>query len=168
MKRLTLLTFFVLTSIILSGQDYDVPKNYKFENKEAYKAYEPQIKETINWLQQTPLGKESNKRQEANAFFITWLTGSPNVSIDIDPRIVNFIGINPEMLVPFMTGWAKYSLENNYSKDNILGNKAGIEAVVAFYKKNRGYLKKDNNIEKYEKLISKDKLQDEIQKRLKK
>lgn len=164
MTRIILLALLSYFCIGVSGQNYNVPNNYKFENKEAYTVYEPQVKETIDWLLQTSLGKEANKRQEANSFLMAWVSGSPNVSIGIDPRIVNFISINPEMLMPFIAGWVKYALENSYSKDNIEGNKAGLEAVVAFYKNNRGYLKKDGNIEKWEKLVEKGKLEEEIKK----
>jgi len=153
---------------MLYCQEYDVPKSYNFEDEEAYKTYEPQIKNTINWLLETSLGKDAIKRQEANKFLITWLTGTPNITINADSRIITFIETNGELLMPFMGGWTKYSLDNNYSDDLIQCNKAAIETVIAFYRKNRGFLKKDKEVEKYEKLMDKGKLEEEIEKRLKK
>ncbi|NDV95804.1 hypothetical protein D0T84_12915 [Dysgonomonas sp. 521] len=160
----------VIFFIIITGvwaQEYSVPKNYEFSDKDAYAAYEPQIKETIGWLLQSSLGKEAGKRQEANTFLIAWLTGTPNVSVVVDSKIADFIKINPELLIPFMAGWTEYSLNNDYSKDNIRCAKAGLEAVAAFYRKNRGYLKKDGSVEKIEKLIEKGKLEEDIRKKLK-
>lgn len=167
MKKILFALFFVFITISAFAQEFNVPKGYKFENKEDYAPYEPQVKEAIDWLLNTSLGSNAIKRQEVNAFFMAWLTGTPNVSVGIDGRVVNFLNNNQELLVPFMSGWVKYALENNYEKDHILGNKAGIEAVADFYRKNRGYLKKDGNIEKYEKLIEKGKLEEEIRKKLK-
>ncbi|WP_165043048.1 hypothetical protein [Dysgonomonas sp. ZJ709] len=167
MKRILSLLLFSFTCTVLFSQNYNVPKDYKFVIAEDYKTYEPQIKETMEWLLQTSLGQDSKKRQEANAFFIAWLTGEPDIKVNIHPKVVNFMDGNPELLIPFMIGWSKYALDNNYSKDNIAGNMAGIEATVTFYRKNRGYLKQDKNIEKYEKLIEKGNLEKEIKKNLK-
>lgn len=168
MKKTVLLAVLILFAFSVYGQEYTVPKNVKFENKDDYAVYEPQVKETIDWLLATSLGKEANKRTEANAFLMMWLTGTPNVSINVNTDILPFIKKSPELLLPFIAGCVKYSLENNYSKDNILLNKAGIETVVAFYRNNRGYLKKDDSIEKYEKLLEKGKLEDDLKKKLEK
>ncbi len=168
MKKIFLPFLFSLFSIMLIGQDYNIPKDYKFDTKESYSGYEPQVKETITWLLSTSLGKDAIKRSEANSFLMAWVGGTPNVTIGISPQIVNFIDKNPELLIPFIAGWTEYSLNDSYSKDQVQGNKAGVEAVVAFYLKNRGYLKKDGNVEKYAKLIEKGKLEDDIAKRIKK
>jgi hypothetical protein len=168
MKKSILLVVFVLSAFSVYGQEYMVPENVKFDNMEDYAAYEPQVKETINWLLATSLGKEPNKRTEANAFLMMWLTGTPNVSVNMNADILPFIKKSPELLFPFIAGCIKYSLENNYSKDDVLLNKAGIETIIAFYRNNRGYLKKDDSIEKYEKLAEKGKLEEDIRKKLEK
>jgi len=166
MKKIISSIIFISTIISVSAQDFTVPKDYKFENKEDYTSYEPQIKETINWLLNTPIGKSETKRKEANAFLLAWLSGSPDVSINVNADFTLF-KTNPELLMVFIAGLTKYSLENNYSKDQLQGNKAGIQTVVEFYNKNKGYLKKDKDVEKFEKLIEKKKLEEEIKKKLK-
>lgn len=45
-----------------------------------------------------------------------------------------------------MGGWTKYSLENNYSKDNVQGSLAGLKSVIKVYKNLS--LKKDKEVEK--------------------
>lgn len=168
MKKMALLAVSIVFAFSLYGQEYIVPGNVKFENKKDYATYEPQVKETIDWLLTTSLGKEPNKRAEANAFFMMWLTGTPDVSININTDLLPFIKKSPELLMPFVAGCVRYSLDNNYSKDDIQINKAGIETVVTFYRNNRGYLKKDGDIEKYEKLIEKGTLEEDITKRIEK
>ena len=46
-----------------------------------------------------------------------------------------------------MGGWTKYCLENNYSKDNLKGNLAGIRSAIKVYKLGVG-LKKDKEMQK--------------------
>jgi len=161
---ISLLAFFSLSAS--AQQEYKVPVDYKLSEKEDYKPYEPQVKETIEWLLNTSLGKDAIKRREASAFFMAWLTGTPDVSIGIHPNIVNFIEKNPELLIPFTAGWVKYSLDNDYSEDQVKGNKAGIEAVVNFYNKNRSFLKKDKNVDNYAKFIKQGKLEEFITKKI--
>ncbi|MFV0469550.1 MAG: hypothetical protein ACK5MK_11565 [Dysgonomonas sp.] len=168
MKKIMLVSLFCLASIATFGQNFEVPKNVTFETKEKYQTYEPQIKEAINWALNTPLSREPGKRRETYTFFMTWLTGTPNVSISIDTDKMTFWQTNPELLIPFMMGWTTYALDNGYSKDEIQGYKSGIEAIVAFYRNNMLLLKKDKNIEKYETLIKKGKLDDELKKLLNK
>lgn len=166
MKKLIFSFIGVLFSLSMLGQDYNVPKNVKLEAKEDYAAYEPQVKETIDWLLNTPLGKDANKRTEANAFLMMWLIGTPNVSMNINADLLTFIKKNPELLMAFTAGSTKYALDNDYSKDMVQAHIAGIESAVNFYRKNRGYLKKDGDIEKYEKLMEKGKLEAEVRKKL--
>lgn len=150
--------------MVTYGQDFQVPKDYKLKEKEDYKPYEPQILQAIDWALNTPLDKEVEKRQEAYAFILAWLSGSPDVTININFDVVNVSKTNQDLLFPFMMGWAKYALENNYSKDNLEGNIAGVKAVVKFYEDNKKLLKKDKAVEKYKKLIEDNKLEEELKK----
>ena len=160
MKKIIFILLLAFVSNVGMGQEnYSVPKDYKFSKAADYKTYEPKVKETIEWLLTTSMSKDPIKRQNANKFLMAWLTGTPDVSINIQPDVVNFLEKNGELLIPFMGGWVKYSLRNNYSKDILQGNKAGIEAMVDFYNKNRSFLQKDKNVEKYEKLIEKKELE---------
>lgn len=167
MKTVFVFVLFCSVCIGSMAQDFTAPKDCKFEKKEDYKLYEPQIREAIEWSLSKTLSVDSRKRAETYKFFMDWVTGTPDVGVGMDARVLTFLDSNNELLVPFVMGWVRYSLNNEYSKDNIQCNKAGIEAVVAFYNKNRAYLKKDKEVEKYEKLLSKGKLEEELTKKLK-
>jgi len=169
MKKIVLVFILGISFLSVFSQDntpkYTVPKDYSFTLPEDYEKYNPMVSEAIDWYLWRSMGFDADKRQEAGAFFLKWLIGTPAVTVDIDPKIVNFMNTNPELLLPFSMGWAKYSIDNN-SKDRIKGCSAGIEAVVSFYRTNRGFLRKDDNVEKYEKMIKKNKLEDYIKKNL--
>lgn len=164
MKKLFSILIFSFFTFNLVAQEFEVPKNYVLKEKEDFSKYESEVLKGIDWLIQTPLNIQPEKRKEINSFVMTWLTGSPDVSIDIKPEIVSFMKPNADLLIVFMCGWAKYSLETKDYNNKIKGNLSGIEAVIEFYVKNKENLKKDKNVEKYIKLKEEEKLEDYISK----
>lgn len=170
MKNLIFTILLCSSSFIISAQNnnpkFTVPEEYTFVYPEDYAEYEPQIKEAIDWYLWRSMAFDSSKRQKTSTFFFKWLTGSPSVSVEINTDIVNFFENNPELLLVFTMGWTKYSIDNDYSKDIIKSNKAGIETVVNYYNKNKGFLKKNKDVEDYEKMIKKNKLEEYIAKKL--
>lgn len=171
MKKLILTTtLFCFVALFSYPQEsnpkFTVPEDYAFVNPEDYANYEPQVIEAIDWYLWRSMAFDAGKRKEASSFFLQWLIGSPSVTVEIQPDVANFFQTNPELMMPFMMGWTKHSLENN-SDDNIKGSIAGIEAVVRYYQKNRGFLKENKEVEKYAKMIEKNKLEKHIKKVLK-
>jgi carbohydrate-binding DOMON domain-containing protein len=112
----------------------------------------------INWLTNNPLNQEIQKRQQANAFFLQWLTGTSNVSIEMNAEITNYTKQNPDLMMIYMAGWAKYALKNGYSKDKFQGNLAGYKSIIKYYKAGNG-VKKDKNTEKLVKIEAKGELE---------
>lgn len=170
MKKSIFIFALLFISLIGSAQTnkipkYNVPEEYSLLLAEDYNKYQPQILETIDWYLWRSMGLDNDKRQTAATFFMKWLTGTPTVTVDIDPKIVNFMDINPQLLLPFSMGWTKYSIENN-STGRIKACMAGIEVIVDYYNANRAFMNKDKNIEKYEKLIKNNKLENYISKNL--
>ena len=74
------------------------------------------------------------------------------------------MGTSPDLLMIFLGGWAKYSLESKEFDNNIAGSLAGIESVIVFYVQNKDLLPKDKHIEKYIKMKNKGTLKDYIKK----
>ncbi|MFK7748527.1 MAG: hypothetical protein AB8B65_09060 [Kordia sp.] len=142
-KTLVLLLFVTAT---MTAQELKIPNDVTFEKAEDYTTYEPQVLESIDWLQRTPASEQSAKREKLNAFLLKWMTGSPTVSIELVAGIVPLeCG---DCLMTFMYGWTKYSLENNYAKDKIDCAVAGAEHAIEFYKKNKATLGKQSEMEK--------------------
>ncbi len=69
------------------------------------------------------------------------MSGSPDVSIDIVSGLVPLQDAN--YLMMFMSGWTKYSLEHDYSKDQLACAVAGVNQMIAFYQKNKSQLGKN-------------------------
>lgn len=164
MKKLFGILMFSILTFNLVAQEFEVPKNCILAKGEDYAKYEGEILKGIDWLLKAPMATQPEKRREVNRFVMTWLTGSPTVTVNIKPEIVNFMNPNPDLLMVFMCGWTKYSIETKDNNNTAMGNQKGIEAVIEFYTKNKEYLKKDNNVEKYIKLKENGKLEEYISK----
>lgn len=163
MKKLFLLAGIILfRGMCLFGQGFQAPQNYSLEKAEDYAPYEQDVLDGINWLSETPVNKEADKRKEVCAFLMKWMMGSPHVKIEVG-EAVTFLG-SPDLLIGFLCGWTKYALETKNCADKLKGNLAGIEHAINMYQKNKDVLPKDKNIEKYIKLQSKGKLEEEIAK----
>jgi hypothetical protein len=164
MKTITLTLFLITISIGLFSQDFEVPKNYKLDKVEDYVPYEQDVVKCFDWLMNTSINEQTAKRNEANAFLLKWISGSPNVNIEIKQEIVTFMGTSPDLLMIFMGGWAKYSLESKDFNNKIAGSMAGIESIIEFYTKNKDFMTKDKNVEKYIKMKDKGTLKSYIEK----
>ena len=164
MKTITLALILITISLGLFSQDFEVPKNYHFDKAEDYAPYEQDVVKAFDWLMQTPINEQSAKRKEVNAFLLIWLTGSPNVKIEMKPEIVTFMGSSPDLLMAFMGGWAKYSLQSKDFDNKIANNLAGIESVIELYTRNKSVLPKNKNVEKYIKMKDKGTLKKYVEK----
>lgn len=163
MKTIILSLILISIPFVLSSQDFEVPKNYKLDNAEDYAPLEQDVVKCFNWLMETPINEQTPKRKDANAFLLKWLSGSPYVHLEIRQEIVTFMGTSPDLLMIFMGGWAKYSLESKDFNNKVAGSLAGIESVIAFYSRNKDLMPKDKNVEKYMRMKDKGELRDYIE-----
>jgi hypothetical protein len=162
MKKLLLTIAIFLSCHVLFAQDFSVPKNFNPKTAEDYAPFEADVIKSVDWLMSMPYVLERQKRDEVNAFLLKWISGSPYVHIDIKPQIVTFMGGTPDLLMIFMGGWTKYSLESKKFDDKEGGSLAGINAVIDFYNTNKQSLPKDKNVEKYIKMKEKGELEDYV------
>lgn len=151
----------------VKSQNFEVPENYVLKVKEDYARYEKDIIACANWLENSPLDKEENKRIEANAFLLKWLSGSPTVNVNLDAgMIVKLFEKNPHLQFIFLAGWTRYSLMNNYSNDKQMGHLEGLKSVINVYKKGAG-IKKSKDLEKLVKLYDEGKLENWVKENVK-
>jgi hypothetical protein len=158
LRSLFVSMLFLLSAQLVFAQEFEVPDSYKFKKKEDYIRYEKEILSCITWLESTPFDVQDKKRRKACDFLLKWLDGNPVVKkFEPSGDMQVFNDKNPELLVIFMGGWARYCLEHPESADNTLQtNMAGILSVIKVYKLSKGNgIKKDKNIETLVKLWEK-------------
>ena len=134
MKRIFFLLF-LFTSFISKthSQEFQVPENVTLNTKEDYVNSEKDVINAAKWLEATQLGKETDKRVKVNAFVLMWLTGSPTVTVELNKFCTDLTDRNPHLLGVFLASYARYALENNYSKDKLKGNTAAIKGMINCY-----------------------------------
>jgi hypothetical protein len=133
-----LLSFFISSNLF--AQDIKIPELP--ETKDEFIKSEPDFINVANWLENKQVGPDMQKRTLANAYVIAWLTNSPTVTVTVREKILKGFDKNAQLLSVFMGGYAKYCLMNNYSKDELKCNVAGLRSVINCYNLG-GDLKKD-------------------------
>lgn len=143
------------------AQEVEIPNDLKLETPEDYKKTEQLVLNAAEWLLKTPISENTSKRKEINTFLMKWMSGSPTVSIELVSGIVPLdCG---DCLMLFMSGWTKYSLENDYSKNKVKCAVAGAENAIKFYTQNKSELGKNSDMEKLIKQKHKGKLEKYIE-----
>ena len=94
-----------------------------------------------------------DQRKLINGWIIMWVTKSPTVTLEIKAAVLKAFDNNSDLTAVFLAGYARYCLENNYSRNELKGVTAGLKAVINYYTLG-GDLKK---IKPLEKLIQQDK-----------
>jgi len=156
MNKIKTLIFSLFITTSLLAQEVGITDDLKLENVEDYKKTEQLVLKSTDWLLKTPVSENPGKRKEINAFLMKWMTGSPTVSIELVSGIIPMEC--PDCLMSFMSGWTKYSLENDYSNNKVECALAGAENTIEFYKKNKSELGKNSDMEKLIKRKKKGKL----------
>lgn len=103
-KTLTSVVLLFLFTQLSFSQEFKVPTDIKLEQAEDYKNYESDILKCINWLENTPLNQDEQKRTNANAFLMLWITGAPNVSVTMQAFQIDLTEKNPALLINFIGG----------------------------------------------------------------
>ena len=136
------------------SQEFTIPNDVKLDSPEDYKKHEADILNCINWLENTPVNQNPEKRTKANAFLMLWATGTPTVTIEMQSFQLDLTKKNSGLLMTFMGGWIKHSIENPNEKNNTLANNiAGINSLIKVYSSNKGDgIKKDKRVEKLVKM----------------
>jgi len=145
MKKILTLAIVLFLGLNLMAQDNDKAQGLELKTEEDYKKMEPVILRGIDWLQETPVAESKKERKEISGLLMLWMSGTPSVSIAIVEGLVP-MG-NPDCMIAFMCGWTKYSLDNNYSKDNLKCAKAAVEHTIEFYNKNKKDIGKSKDVE---------------------
>ncbi len=165
---ITLISFFLIFNSAMA-QEFEVPIVVSYNNADEYVQYEKHILKCIDWLEHTPVTTNPQKRAEASAFLLRWIEGSPYVFIELRDYLVDCTKNNPDLLVIFMAGWTKFTIENKDEMRNMLkGNMAGLSSLIKLYQANKGNgLKKDKHVEKIIAMDEKGELEKWIEEQIK-
>ncbi len=149
MKNLIFFFLFLFSSSLFSQTvDWKMLENVVLEDAEDYENIEPEILKLIDWLGNHSL--DHKKRITANAHFVKWISGSANVTVELNPFVLDYSKKNTDFMILFMAGWSKNVLEKGENKaDKMDGNLAGFNYFLDFYEKGKDFgVKKDRKVAK--------------------
>jgi len=115
--------------------------------REQFVQSEPTVINSFIWLKATPLDEQEYKRKLQQALLVAWISKSPTVTIKLSEKLKPFAKRNSSLLLYFMTGFTRCSLQNNYSKDVLQCNLASIKTAMPVYQKSIA-IKKVKEMEK--------------------
>jgi len=144
----------------------DIPQNVELKSKEDYAKYETTIIKAAKWLEETDLNKEPGKRQQVNSFVIQWISGSPDITVDLTEQLGKVYGKNPQLLALYMAAYAGNFIENKDSATKFTATKAGLISIMNVYKKGIE-ITKSKEMDKLISLTSDNKLDDYIRNKFK-
>lgn len=160
-KNLITLLLLFCAYLPLKAQVYEVPKNVVLAKKEDYAPYESEVVKAVDWLQKTPWTEQGEKGQQANAFILKWLEGSPDVNVEVGEKVGTFFDQNTPLLVTYIGNMAKYIIEHKSAPDDKAAKTFAVKRTVAKYKAEPSH-KKDKDLDKLVALEEKGKLDDWI------
>lgn len=110
-----------------------------------YANYEADVLNCCNYLLSVDPSFNQPKHEECTSFLVRWLSGSPNVSVALDSRLVD--AKKGDLLVAFMAAWTRHALTNK-EDGNLINAQVATEEMLAFYSNYKGSIGKSKLTEK--------------------
>lgn len=165
---LLLFVSFCLTAGLTAQCDVShIRRNFEFEEAADYRKADAAAMAAIDWLLQYPvLNHCESSRNELNAFVLVWLSGHPDLRVDVKTETLPYLRTFPELLFPTIFGMAKYLVHTkNDEQDTYDAHVAGIEAALGVLNGEKQY-RKDDELKKLRKLARKGRLRSFVESQL--
>lgn len=138
-------------------------ESIKLEEKADYKAAEPAVTQTANYLLSVPHVKKEPNQVLAVQFLIKWMTGTPDYSFPIDKGVMDMIKGNEELLSYYMACMTKYGTENpQNAKDEKLLKLNAVKLLLAYCEDEKNNLKMSKQLKKLSEANKKGELEKEL------
>jgi hypothetical protein len=134
---------------------FDVPENVVLKTPSDFSRYEQDVVKAAKWLEQTDINKETAKRKDVFTFVLEWISGSPDLTVEIKPALSKIYGDNADLLGIYLANYAASYIENKNKATTFSETKAGIISMMNVYKKGIR-IKKSSEMEKLIKLNDKE------------
>lgn len=143
MKKMIILFSVLILAVSISAQETAPPVD------------DAQVLSNIEWLNSTPMKNNETEWLQHGLVLIKWAGETDKVTLSLDNAICDYFNLDSSLFIAYVAGWAKYSLQNNYSNDAVKCTTAGITNSVAHYKKNKKIIGKSETLDNYADMIKK-------------
>jgi len=148
MKHLIVI-FFVVCNTCAGAQSLPSFDLIKLEKPADYKAADPFVLQTANYLLSVPYMKENKDRMSALQFMSKWMNGTNDYSFAFGETERKIFSDNNDLFGVYMASLAKYTLENKVAAKDLKVAKLNALTMMLNYCE-----QKSNNI-KYSKQLKK-------------
>lgn len=108
-----------------------MPEGQAFEVASDYRSSDAKASDALIWLSSHPIDECTNIRERLNAFVLVWLSGHPDITINLNPVVLPFLDEYPELLFPMLHGMAAFQLGKPLSTVNSAAvHAAGLKVIV--------------------------------------
>ena len=163
MKRFFVIALCLLFSQTMWAQKFSVPAIPDEIEDSEYVNYQKDFIRCVDWLESH--SPSANQRKDVNAVVLWWLSGTPDVHIEMNADVANFN--NADLILLYLGGWAKHSI-NNPDASALDGNMTGFETVINYYLKYKDSLGKNKCVEDLIKMKNKGTLRQYVENSMKK
>ena len=150
-----LLALSLLCSTFVFAQEITIPE-VDYRTEADYTAQNEKVIEVVDHLQRFPADVYASRRKEAVTYLVKWLTGTPDVTVEIHQFALPYLKYGESMAI-FMGSYAKLDLQDpeasEYEK-----NLTALESVAEYYLDNTDVFGRDKQLDKLVKMQEKDKL----------
>ena len=83
-----------------------IKEQHIFSSVDDYRAADQLGVKCMKWLLETPLNSCTTDRNALDAFVLVWLSGHPDFTVRLEPRVMPILKRYPELLFPAIYGMA--------------------------------------------------------------
>lgn len=112
MKNLVVLSVFLFLSLPAFAQDFAAYNKLSMSAPKDYKTLEPKILEAATFLFSHPIDEEKDNRQNALAFIMKWMEGTPDYTFSIGQEAMELTKGSSDLLGLYLAAMSKAVLEN--------------------------------------------------------
>jgi hypothetical protein len=126
------------------GQNIKVPDNIQFNKVEDYNKYKDSVAIVAKWMISSPITKTTDIRTKADKFVFNWISGSPNIHVNIRPEFKDEITkdktniYGEDLFMDYVAGMVLIKINNNQASEFEI-QEAGIKALMKGYESVQNY-----------------------------
>lgn len=112
MKTFVTSAVFLFLNASVGAQDFATYNQLSMSAPKDYKSLEPMILEAVSYLYSQPVNQDKENRQQALAFIMKWMEGTPDYTFSIGQEAMELTKGNSDLFGLYLVAMSKAVLEN--------------------------------------------------------
>lgn len=156
-----ILVIFLQFNLVNAQKAFEVHQYTKAISKQDSVKIENDLLVVSNWLIESDLDKEPEKRKKANALVLQWYIDNITLNITLVEKLAEINEGNADLLLVYFAGFSKYYIKNKKDFSKLNATRSGLTSVLQVYNKGLN-VTKSGGLDKLTKINAENKLDDFI------